>query len=174
MSEKLLYTEIGPNGTPYKKGEWKDFAIHSEKEIRGFFGEYRFLSNFWPADVILDGVNFKSVELAYQAAKWKKEDRSYFLNCTELQSVDYNRKNTPNGYSKQLWDKKKVEIMKNLLKQKFNPKINFDNYKKLIATGNKYLEETNWWGDIFWGTDKKGNGKNMLGKILMEIRENSK
>ena len=35
-----------------------------------------------------------------------------------------------------------------------------------------HLEEGNWWGDIFWGVDKKtGAGENNLGKILMKVRE---
>ena len=41
---------------------------------------------------------------------------------------------------------------------------------KLIATGDAYIEETNNWGDEFWGVCH-GFGENMLGKILMEIRK---
>lgn len=169
-NSKLLYTEIGPNGSEYKKGDWKQFAIHTDKVIKGFFGDYRFLSNFWPAKVVLDDIEYKSVELAYQAAKWKKEDREYFLTCSELESIDYNRNQKPNAYSEEEWNNKKVEIMRDLLYQKFDKNINTENYEKLIATGNKHLEEMNWWGDVFWGTDKDGNGENMLGKILMEVR----
>lgn len=169
---KILYTEIGPNGTPYKKGDWKDFAIHNEKEIKGFFGEYRFLSNFWPAKVFLDDIEYKSVELAYQASKWNKESREYFQKCTELESVDYNRKNTPNRYTKNIWDKNKFEIMKNLITQKFDINLNPENHQKLLDTKDKHLEEMNWWGDLYWGTNKSGDGENMLGKILMEIRKN--
>jgi len=172
--EKILYTETGPNGTAYKKGEWEKFAIHNEKEIKGFFGGYRFLSNFWPAKVFLDGREYPSVELAYQASKWKPEYRGCIQNCTELESIDYNRKSIPDGYTKEVWNTKKFEIMFDLIKQKFDPKLNPENYQKLISTGNKYLEEMNWWGDLFWGTDNDGNGKNMLGKLLMEVRNNKK
>jgi N-glycosidase YbiA len=172
--EKLLYTEIGPLGKPYKKGDWKEFAIHNDKEIKGFFGEYRFLSNFWPAIVVLDNIIYKSTEIAYQASKWSPDERDYFLSCTELESIDYNRKNTPNFYSAEEWCGKRVDIMRDLLKQKFDPSVNPDNYEMLIKTGNKNLEELNWWKDIFWGVDESGNGENMLGKLLMEIREELK
>ena len=37
--------------------------------INEFQGINRFLSNFWPAEVILDGVRYPSVEYAYQASK---------------------------------------------------------------------------------------------------------
>jgi ribA/ribD-fused uncharacterized protein len=171
--KKILYTEIGPTGSEYKKGDWKDFAIHTEYEVKGFFGEYRCLSNFWPAKVILDGVEYTSVELAYQAAKWKSEHREYFRTCTELESVDYNRKNIPDGYTEENWNLKKNEIMFDLLKQKFDKDLNPDNYERLKQTGDKYLEEMNWWGDVYWGKDKDGNGQNVLGTMLMEVRKDT-
>lgn len=172
--KKFLYNEAGPNGTPYEKGQWKEFAIHNDNEVKGFFGEYRFLSNFWPAKISLDGIEYPSVEIAYQASKWKPGNRDFFLNCTELESVDYNRKNTPDGFSKEEWDAKRLDVMKGLLKQKFDPSINPENHKKLISTGEKYLEEMNWWGDFYWGTGEDGKGENMLGKLLMEIRDGNK
>ncbi|MEI6042024.1 MAG: NADAR family protein [bacterium] len=170
--KKLLYTEAGPNGTAYKKGEWEKFAIHNENEIKGFFGEYRFLSNFWPAKVFLDNVEYSSVELAYQAAKWKPESRQFFSTCTELDSIDFNRQNIPDGYPTAIWDSIKLSIMEDLVKQKFDPKINPENYQKLQSTNNKHLEEMNWWGDIFWGTTENGDGENNLGKLLMAVRKN--
>ncbi|MEI6553535.1 MAG: NADAR family protein [bacterium] len=172
--KKILYTEAGPNGTEYKKGEWEKFAIHNESEIKGFFGEYRFLSNFWPAKVLLGDVEYRSVELAYQAAKWKPESRQYFLSCTELESIDYNRNNMPDGYPIDEWNTKKLGIMANLITQKFDPELNPENYQKLQVTGNKHLEEMNWWSDLYWGTNKDGEGENNLGKMLMKTRGQEK
>lgn len=60
--------------------------------------------------------------------------------------------------------------MQFLLEQKFDPALNPQNAQRLLETGNKYLEETNWWGDTFWGKDLKGNGENTLGRLIMEIR----
>ncbi|MEN9604955.1 MAG: Xylella phage Salvo [Candidatus Parcubacteria bacterium] len=171
MNKNILYTETGPNGTPYKKGEWKGFAVHTETEIRGFFGEYCFLSNFWPAIVDLDGITYRSVELAYQAAKWKPGDRAYFQTCTELESIDYNRTHVPNRCSEEEWVLIKVNIMRDLLKQKFDAHKNPENYMAIKNTGSKHIEETNWWGDVFWGKTKEGEGENVLGRLLMEIRD---
>ena len=42
---------------------------NQEKCIEKFFNEYRFLSNFYPCIVLLDGVEYPSIENAYQAAK---------------------------------------------------------------------------------------------------------
>src|SRR5256885_9890447 len=37
--------------------------------IEAFQGEYRFLSNFYPAEVVFEGITYPSVEHAYQSAK---------------------------------------------------------------------------------------------------------
>jgi predicted NAD-dependent protein-ADP-ribosyltransferase YbiA (DUF1768 family) len=57
--------------------------------------------------------------------------------------------------------------MQDLVIQKFStPEFS----KMLLSTGDKYLEETNHWGDTFWGKSG-GIGENKLGQILMEIRK---
>lgn len=64
------------------------------------------------------------------------------------------------------WDDIRIEVMRELLIHKFAQEPFMS---KLIETGNAYLEETNTWGDKFWGVcDNKG--ENNLGKLLMEIR----
>jgi ribA/ribD-fused uncharacterized protein len=168
--EKILYTDIGPTGKKYEKGDWKEFAIHNEKEIKGFFGEYRFLSNFGKARVFLDNVEYPRVENAYQAAKRNINDREGFVECTGLESIE---KNKDFGLDKD-WHERKYEVMKDLLYQKFNSELNSKNVELLLETGNMYLEEMNWWGDTYWGTNKNSGGENMLGKLLMEIRESLK
>ena len=35
-------------------GKERDYIIHDESQIKGFFGEYRFLSNFELGDVIYE------------------------------------------------------------------------------------------------------------------------
>ncbi|NGT90448.1 NADAR family protein [Clostridium perfringens] len=54
-----------------------------------------------------------------------------------------------------------------VVKEKFKP--NKELRRKLIATGDKYLEEGNTWNDTYLGVCK-GKGRNMLGKILMRVR----
>lgn len=65
------------------------------------------------------------------------------------------------------WEDVKFDIMYELNKQKFtqHPELK----ALLLSTDNKYLEETNWWGDRIWGVC--GTGENNLGKILMRIRQ---
>lgn len=133
-------------------------------EIKGFQGEFRFLSNFVPAEVMMDGIQYSSTEHAYQAAKTLDPEERLLIQ----------QASTP-GQAKRLgkqlkqradWNEVKDDIMRNLLFQKFNiPHLK----KLLLATGDAYIEETNTWNDTYWGVCR-GNGQNKLGRLLMEIR----
>lgn len=169
-----LYKDISPHadGRKYERGDWRKIPeiIHDEHQIKGFFGKYRWLSNFGAAHVVVDDVTYGSVERAYQAMKWRPEDRAYFETCTDEEAITYNRQHQPNGHSAEEWDEMRICVMRFLLEQKFDPKLNPDNARKLLETGDRYLEETNWWNDTFWGKNLQGEGENHLGELLMEIR----
>lgn len=133
--------------------------------IDRFNGKYRFLSNFYPCAVKLDGVLYPSVEHAYQAAKCASlEDRQKILSCkTPGEAKRLVRTLKSNGDIAIV----KLVVMNSLLKQKFN-KEPFRTW--LLATGNEELIEGNTWGDVFWGVCD-GKGENNLGRLLMRIRE---
>ena len=132
--------------------------------ILGFKDEYRWLSNFWPATVKFDGDTYSSVEHAYQAAKYPKEERHKFLVITAANAKRFGKMAIlPSG-----WDENKEKLMLQLVREKFNN--NAELKQKLIDTGDAYLEETNWWKDTFWGVCN-GDGQNVLGKILMKVRK---
>lgn len=65
----------------------------------------------------------------------------------------------------------KVGIIHDIIYCKF--KQNLDLAKKLIDTGNIELVEDNSWGDRFWRRCN-GIGRNVLGTILMQVREELK
>lgn len=175
MQKKILYDQQGIlPGTPFQKDQWKEIATHDEKSIKGFFGEYRFLSNFWPAKVYLDEEEYTCVENAYQAAKYSKDKRNHFKNCDQKSAITYTINSPPEVIAN--WNNIKIKVMEDLLLQKFNQNLNPDLYRKLLETEGKYLEETNYWGDNFWGVStsvrlETGIGDNNLGKLLMHIRD---
>jgi len=69
----------------------------------------------------------------------------------------------------EIWDNAKVEVMKEITIIKYVEHIELGNLLK--STKNKYIQEGNSWGDVFWGIDlKTGKGKNILGNILMHVR----
>lgn len=136
--------------------------------IYGFNGEYRFLSNFYETPIVYEGITYPSVENAYQAAKTiKLEERQKFTSISSKEAKSLGKKIT----LREDWDVIKLQVMWNLLYEKFtrNRKL----YSALVLTGKAHIEETNWWGDKFWGTCK-GEGENHLGKLLMQLREKLK
>lgn len=143
---------------------WREIGIYNENEIRGFFGPYRFLSNFAPCEVF----GYPSVENAYMAAKVKPEHRDFFKTCSPADAKKYWRQFPLIDSSPERWDARKYDVMVQLVVAKFakNKELRI----KLIETKNAYLEELNWWGDIYWGVDIVKGGDNNLGKILMTTR----
>lgn len=144
-----------------------------QAKILGFFGEYRFLSNFHPSVVILDGQRYPTVEHAYQAAKTlDAEQRAHILQApTPKEARQMGRSVT----MRPDWEQVKVSVMEGLVGQKFGTNLYLRN--KLLATGDAYLEETLYWHDNFWGNCTCGQpacrapGANNLGKILMRVRD---
>ena len=65
------------------------------------------------------------------------------------------------------WDDVKVDIMRDILRTKASQHEYVR--RKLLATGDRELVE-NSWRDDFWGWGPNRDGKNMLGKLWMEIR----
>ncbi len=145
------------------------YAVHNEKEIRGFFGDYRFLSNFYPAETRYIDRIYPSAENAYQAVKVDPAKREEFLVCSPAEAKKLWKK-FPRRYSAEQWNGVKLDVMRIIVFDKFWR--NQDLRKMLLHTGNKYLEETNIWKDEYWGVYcKTGRGENCLGKILMKTRE---
>ena len=138
------------------------------KRITRFRGQYAFLSNFYPAKITFNGLTFKNAEAAYQAHKTRdKEKRSSFTN---LDPREAKRKGRTLKLRKD-WNRIKVKVMYRIVKRKFTQNAYLK--RKLLNTGNAILIEGNTWKDRFWG-QYNGEGKNMLGKILMKVRKELK
>lgn len=135
--------------------------------IDSFSGEYRFLSNFYQAEVEFEGMMYPSTEHAYQAAKTLDlKSRAMFQGGTagqakRLGQVIILRDDWTN-------DSVKISVMYAVLLDKFTR--HQDLRKQLIATSPNELIEGNTWNDTFWGVCG-GKGKNHLGKLLMSIRQ---
>lgn len=133
--------------------------------IESFTGEYRWLSNFWPARVRYWGEWFTSVEHAYQAAKFVPHDMPRFNEIQYAKRPAEAKKLGQGGEIRPDWEEAKLRVMESLLEQKFTGAMAI----KLAETGDAELIEGNWWGDTFWGVCE-GKGENHLGKLLMKIR----
>lgn len=163
-----IMSDIVYNEVPgYKYGDWRGYARHNDKEIAGFFGEYRWLSNFHVSPVSYEGVIFPSVENAYQAAKFDKNVWSEFIKCNASDSKKFGRSHTMK-FEIAEWDALKIEIMGECILSKFS--LDRQLRAKLIETSHKHLEGTNHWQDLCWGVCNE-RGENYLGKILMATRQ---
>lgn len=140
--------------------------------INQFKGEYRFLSNFYLSEMLINGKLWATVEHAFQAAKTE--------HLAEQQRIraepDAWRAKRRGGVVRLRpgWDRMKYGVMLEIVREKF--KQNLDLRKKLLATGDAILVEGNYWHDNIWGicwcgcSRGKNVGTNWLGLILMQVR----
>ena len=123
----------------------------TDRGIFGFFGQYRYLSNFHICRVVIDGpgrlYHFTSSEAAYMAQKstdplvwWHFETLSPIQARDQGQQIALRRD----------WDSFRLSAMETALYAKFTQ--NVDVRLLLLDTGDLYLEETNDWGDCFLGS----------------------
>ena len=140
--------------------------------ILGFFGKYGFLSGFcrctlkieWKGEIF----DFTCIDEAYNARRTFDIDvQKTFQSIGPREATRKARdmKRRPG------WRSARVEIMTNLVREKFRQ--NEGLAILLLNTGDAHLENTNRWGDKFWGVCD-GEGQNNLGKILMEVRDEMK
>lgn len=138
------------------------------KTIDGFFGDYRFLSNFHLADVEMDGEIYSSTEHAFQAAKTlnKKERKAIRKAKTPKEAKKLGRL----VKLREDWESVKFVVMLDVVRRKFqHPEL----AELLLATEDAELIEGNSWNDTVWGVCN-GKGTNWLGKILMLVRRELK
>ena len=146
----------------------RDYIVHDDETIKGFFGEYRYLSNFEICDIYFDSDLYGSTEAAYMAGKTTDpEIRKLFQKSTGILPKEA-RKLGQEITLRSDWDVVRYDTMAIVVFDKFyRHKYLRD---KLLSTGDKYIEETNHWKDRYWGVCD-GVGESNLGKILMATRE---
>jgi ribA/ribD-fused uncharacterized protein len=154
---------LAPEKTPNWDEKFEG-VVHDTNNIAGFVAEYRWLSNYYPCKVEWDGRVYGSAEAAYHSGKYPVADRDVF---TRLDPDPARKLSRTKPYDTAAWEIRKLSTMRAVVWAKFsqNPEL----ATKLLATGSRHLEETNWWGDKIWGV-YRGEGQNLLGKIIMDTR----
>lgn len=145
-------------------------------KIIEFKNEYRFLSNFYFLEyqIIYQGICYNSVENAYQAQK--TNDLNIKLQISRMTPAA-SKKFARSINMRKDWDDIKLVVMKKFVEEKFLASLELK--RKLIDLKDYEIIEGNFWHDNYWGICycKKcapggiGNGKNMMGKILMDLRD---
>lgn len=163
--------------------------------------EHYYLSNFYQNDIVIDNIKYNCVEQYFQSQKFyqpsDEKSMEYYNLITNAdspqkiknlgsQKINYrgetwyiNKNNKNLGKLNDIinkyrdikmrddWELIKDDIMKKGLMAKFTQNKELAN--KLLETGDKILIEDSPY-DSYWGNAK--NGKNMLGKLLMDVRQN--
>lgn len=139
--------------------------------IYQFKDKARFLSNFHPCAILYHGVLYPSTEHAYQAQKSKSLKEKITVSLLDSPGKA-KRHRVRFSVDKNWWEENKIRIMSELTAIKYsdaNPCMR----EMLVETWPLDLVEGNEWGDTFWGVSPpvRGTGRNELGKILMQRRD---
>ena len=130
--------------------------------------KYGCFSNFAHYNFELDGKKWMTSEHYFQAQKFYGTEYEEIIRL-----LDNPMKAAEMGRNRDLplredWEQIKDNIMRKAVWAKFTQNIDIKDI--LISTGREtIIEKTT--NDYYWGCGKDGSGKNMLGIILMEVRE---
>lgn len=143
-------------------------VIDGVETVTSFGGAQRFLSNFYecPRTVIHDGLQYPTVEHAFQAAK-SLDPIARRLVADQRTPGDAKRAGRQLALRKD-WEDVKLDVMRSCVRAKFE--LDESLALQLYRTWPMPLIEGNHWNDTFWGVCR-GRGENWLGRILMEVRE---
>lgn len=129
--------------------------------------QYGCFSNFSPHGFELDGLYWLTSEHYFQAQKFVGTPHAEQIRLvkTPKDAARMGRQRT--RPLRQDWEQVKDDIMRQAVLRKFE--IHTDIRNILLSTGDEEIVE-NSPIDFYWGCGADGSGKNMLGKILMEVR----
>ena len=133
---------------------------------------YGAFSNLYRRALSLDGQIFPTAEHAYQAAKARRpEVRNWILAAPSPALLAMAAHGLYQWDIVPDWSRIKLERMRTVLRTKFTQHA--DLRELLLSTGNARLVEAGTVDNAvnrLWG-EVNGKGKNMLGVLLMELRE---
>lgn len=159
---------IPKQNEPIKNDSDISFYRSNEKPFGAF-------SNLFKRSMIFEGREFPTAEHAYQAGKPRKDSvREWILSAPTPSLVAMAAHGLYTWDINPDWSRIKFDRMRDVLKAKFSQ--HEDLKELLISTGNARLVEVGRTDNVVnrtWG-EVNGKGKNMLGILLMEVREELK
>ncbi len=136
-----------------------------------FYGaneEYGFLSNFYSAPIEIDGRSWPTTEHYYQAQKFSDPGRQEAIREAATPGVAKKLAWSGSTGLRSDWDAARDNVMLVALRAKFtqHPEL----HAQLLATGDALLVEHTHL-DHYWADGGDGSGRNRLGELLMQVRE---
>lgn len=133
--------------------------------------EFGCFSNFAPYPIELDGRIWPTSEHYFQAQKFDDSEYQEKIRSTKSAMIAARLGRSRKVPIKTDWNQIKDDVMRKAVRAKFMQHSEIG--KQLVETGDALIiEHTR--NDRYWGDGGDGTGKNMLGIILMEIREDLK
>jgi ribA/ribD-fused uncharacterized protein len=130
--------------------------------------EYYVFSNFSSFMIEWKGKLWMTSEHVYHSERFDEQERkdAIFAMRSAHDAFKYAQGNKQ--FQRADWRDIKISIMKEILHAKVaqHPYVK----KKLLESGDKLLVEDSW-RDDFWGWGPNKDGKNMLGTLWMEVRD---
>jgi ribA/ribD-fused uncharacterized protein len=133
----------------------------------GVADEYGAFSNFAPYAVTLRGKRWPTSEHYFQAQKFEDPKVREGIRTVKSPMEAARRGRDRRNKIRRDWDSARVGVMREVLRAKFTQHEELRTL--LLATGDaEIVEHTE--NDDFWGDGGDGSGRNMLGRLLMELR----
>lgn len=129
--------------------------------------EYGDFSNFARFPIRLDGELWPTSEHYFQAQKFKDRAVRKKIRNAKSPMIAARLGRDRAQPLRRDWESVKVEVMRRAVRAKFTQHEELRTL--LLETGDaKIVEHTD--NDAYWGDGGDGSGKNMLGRLLMEVR----
>ena len=131
-------------------------------------GEFGCFSNFSRHSIELKDETWETSEHYFQAQKFAGTHHE-----SDVRKAKGPGAAAAMGRDKQLplradWEKVKDDVMREAVMAKFTQRKDL---KEILLSTNDAILVEHTENDSYWGDGGNGTGKNMLGKILMEVRE---
>lgn len=129
---------------------------------------YGCFSNFSPHGIEIGGKWYPTSEHYFQSQKFAGTEHEELVRLVQKprQAAEMGRDRA--RPLRQDWEQVKDDVMREAVLQKFLS--HNDIQAELLATGEEELIEATT-DDYYWGCGTNGTGKNMLGIILMDVRD---
>ena len=128
---------------------------------------YGCFSNFSPHAVFIDGTTWMTTEHYFQANKFINGKERFDIQSAKSPMIAARMGRDRSNQLREDWEEVKDILMRKAIKAKVMQ--HSEVREALLKTGNAMIVEHTP-RDSYWGDGPDGSGKNMLGKILMEIR----
>jgi len=130
--------------------------------------EYGCFSNFAPYPIRLKGAVWPTSEHYFQAQKFEDDKHVEAIRKANSPMIAARMGRDRKKKLRRDWESVKVSIMREAVLAKFeqHPELR----ELLLSTGDaEIVEHTE--NDAYWGDGGDGSGRNVLGQILMEVRQ---